>query len=511
MTTPTFLAFSTASRALSVSQTLLNITGNNIANVNTEGYTRQRVDITSVSLSTTGQKFSSPNVTNTSQGVAATGVSQIRDTFLDARYRTENADNGRYEVLGNNLSDLESIFDEIDTDGLQTQLSEFTAALETFSNSPTDEDVALTVKTAAQSMTAILNSYAQQVTEVREQSIYDLEKGEVVDFNTTLQSIADINGQIRDEEINGNTPNELYDKRNSLIDALSNMTKIKVSTTSEEVANNISVDTLSISMYDESTGTTIALVSGSQYSQISLNNDSSAVSIELTSNIEGQSSGDITDHFTSGTISAYLDTINGAGSYASSGENDYRGTLYYMESLNTFAKTLSNTFNTLNDTGGTGAYLFATADGSSAITASNITISQEWEDDSMFLDATIASDTSTGGNSNILLMIKAMDGDTSFYDSAGTLKFTGTYNEYMTATAAELASDISLNRDYQDTSDTVLSSLADSRDAMSGVSLDEEGVNLLAYQKSYNAAARFMTVLDEMMDTLINSTGVVGR
>lgn len=512
MTIPTFAAFQTANRALTASQTLLNITGNNIANVNTEGYTRQRVDLTSVSSTSLNQKFANVSTTNTSQGVSATGVSQIRDTFLDARYRTENADSSMYNAIGSGLSDLESIFDEIDTDGLHAQLADFADQLETLSQTPSDQDVALTVKTSAQSLTSILNSYAQQVTEVRDQAIYDLEAGVVADFNSIVESISNLNSEIKAEEISGSTPNELYDKRNSLIDELSSLAKIKVTTSTEEISDNISVANVTISLYDEKTGTSIALVEDGQFSTISLNTEGDTVTIELSSSIDDHET-DITEHFTSGSVKGYLDVINGEGSYAGTDGNEYKGTMYYMEALNTFASTFADTFNTLNDVNTTDTLedpLFAPSDGSTTITAFNIAISDEWLADSMAINAAGYGESS-GDNSNALLMIEALESDITFTDSATGQKFVGTFADYMTGVVAELSSDITLTEDYLDTSDNVLASLAASRDSVSGVSLDEEGINLMAYQKSYDAAARFMTVLDEIMDRLINSTGLVGR
>ena len=79
-------------------------------------------------------------------------------------------------------------------------MADFAKQLESFSETPADQDVALTVKASAQSLTAILNSYAQQVTEVRDQATYDLEKGVVSDFNTIVKGIADLNSQIKQEE-----------------------------------------------------------------------------------------------------------------------------------------------------------------------------------------------------------------------------------------------------------------------------------------------------------------------
>ena len=91
------------------------------------------------------------------------------------------------------------------------------------------------------------------------------------------------------------------------------------------------------------------------------------------------------------------------------------------------------------------------------------------------------------------------------------LAFEGTVNQYMSGIIGELSLDIELNKTFANTSNNVLSSLATSKESISGVSLDEEGINLLAYQKSYNAAARYLTVLDEAIDKVINGMGVVGR
>lgn len=512
MTIPTFAAFQTANRALTASQTLLNITGNNISNVNTAGYTRQRVDLNSISNTSLNQKLANVNKTSTSAGVQAAGVSQIRDTFLDSRYRTENADNGKYVAISSGLSDLESIFDEIDTDGLQTQLSDFVKQMQTLSKSPTDSDIALTARTSAQSLTAILNSYSQQVTEVRNQAIYDLDAGVVADFNSTVESIASLNTQIKEEEINGNTPNELYDKRNTLIDQLSSIAKIKVTTSVETIATGITASNLNIELYDNTTGTSIKLVEGGQFSTISLNTEGDTAKIELISAIDDHDT-DITDHFTSGSMKGYLDVINGEGSYAGTDGNSYRGTLYYLHSLDTFANTFASTLNNLNNNDGDPSdddTLFGFTGSGPDITALNIAVSSNWLSNPLAINSADPN-TGSGDNTNILRMIAALEGNNSFTDPDTGLKFTGTFADYMTGVVAELSSDITLNDDYQDTSDAVLASLGESRDAVSGVSLDEEGINLIAFQKSYDAAARFMTVLDEIMDKLINGTGVVGR
>jgi flagellar hook-associated protein 1 FlgK len=218
---PTFLAFQTASRAMAASQANIDVTGNNIANVNTDGYTRQRVDLTSISNSGFTQKYTLTNDTSVGLGVQVNSISQIRDPFLDARYRAQASETGLFDTLLEGLADLENVYDEAETEGLQSEILNFINQLQTLSQSPTSQDLALVARTAAQKITEMMNVYADQTTEVRNQQIYDLSKVVIgTDFNTIVKNIANLNTQIREELTHGNTPNELYDQRNVLIDKL---------------------------------------------------------------------------------------------------------------------------------------------------------------------------------------------------------------------------------------------------------------------------------------------------
>ena len=91
---PTFLGFESARRGITASQKALDITGNNLENVNTPGYTRQRVDLVSVSPSVYSTRYANSRVPLTGQGVGISGVSQTRDAFLDKRFRDEYGDVG---------------------------------------------------------------------------------------------------------------------------------------------------------------------------------------------------------------------------------------------------------------------------------------------------------------------------------------------------------------------------------------------------------------------------------
>jgi len=515
---PTFLAFQTASRALSASQALIDVTGNNIANVNTNGYTRQRVDLASISNSGYTQKYTVPGAT-VGLGVNVTGIGQIRDPFLDARYRAQASESAQYDTLLKGLSDLEGVFDEVETQGLQAEISNFINQLQTLSQTPSSKDIALVARTAAQKVTQILNVYSKQTEQVREQQIYDLSKIVVdTDFNTLVKNIAELNTQIRNELTHGNEPNELYDQRNILVDKLSGIVNIKVTTTPEKISEDLTIENLTISIYDTKGGSSIGIVSNGLYNTLDASLDSdNKMTIEINSSFGGYN-GDITTKFSGGSIKGYLDLINGEGTYAAPGENAFRGTLYYGHAIDTFAANFAKVLNDLNvdpADGTTVLPLFTDeSGGTTSITAGNIRISAAWMNESTHIVTTTVNPPAGGGD-NVLRMISALGSDMSFRrdpaDPASPVMFEGTVNEYMTGLIGELALDVELNQNFSNTASTVLNNLYASRESMSGVALDEEGINLMAYQKSYNAAARYFTVLDEAVDKIINGMGLVGR
>lgn len=510
---PTFLAFQTASRAMAAIQANIDVTGNNIANVNTKGYTRQRVDLNSISSSGYTQKYSAPG-TNVGLGVDISHITQIRDPFLDARYRSEASENGKLETVLSGLTSLESIFDEVDTEGLLNELSNFVNELQTLSETPTSSDLQLIVRTAAQKVTQIMNVYAKQIEDVREQQIYDLNNVVINnDFNMLVKNIADLNTQIRKEQTYGNVPNELLDRRNLLIDELSELANIKVTSSPEKISEDVTIERLTVSLYDSVSGTTVGIIDNGFYNTLYADSTSGEIRIHVNSSFDKQADSDITEHFSGGAIRGYLDIINGKGAYAdiTAAENGFRGAIYYRNAINTFASNFATVLNDLNTIDAADPKpLFKSADGG-AITAANIRISDEWMEDSSFITTTVYS---SDGGDNVLRMITAINSENTFYrnaeDPASEVMFKGSFNEYMSGLIGEVALDTELYQNFSDTSTSVLSNLFASRESISGVSLDEEGINLMAYQKSYNAAARYFTVLDEAIDTLLRM-GIVGR
>ena len=118
----TFSGFNTAQLAMMASQRGLDVTGQNLSNINTEGYTRQRLDLTS--LNPVGNSIGSSSYdAKVGQGVMMVGVSQIRDPFLDIQYRNELPKVGTVEAKESILESIGTIFDEADSEAIRTRLS----------------------------------------------------------------------------------------------------------------------------------------------------------------------------------------------------------------------------------------------------------------------------------------------------------------------------------------------------------------------------------------------------
>ncbi|HVI41912.1 MAG TPA: flagellar hook-associated protein FlgK [Anaerovoracaceae bacterium] len=527
---PTFLSFQTAARAMAASQANMDITGNNLANVNTDGYSRQRVDLNAIASSGYKQKYASSQ-TFVDSGVQVAGIGQFRDPFLDARYRSETSDDNKYNTILSGLSDLENSIDEATTKGLQNELSNYITQLQKLKQQSTSQDFALVARTAAQKVTEMLNVYGTQIEEVRNQQIYDLDNVVVSkDFNSITENIADLNSQIREEEIYGNTPNDLYDKRNSLLDELSGIANIKVTVSPEKISDNLTVGKLTVALYDPETSTSIGLVDGDLYNTLTVNSDKIPLTISLNSSFSLKGTpatvdtSNITNYFTGGSIKGYLDLINGNGSYAdtNAGESNFRGTLYYTSVFDSFASSFAQVFNDINDIdpadtvlNADDAPLFSSGLSGGKITAKNIQVSTEWLENPSYINTTKDPVKTPSAADNIDRMIDAMNVDQKFYktpgDTTSDVLFTGSFHQYVVGAIGELSLDVELNDNFAATSGSVMLDLYSKRESISGVNMDEEGINLMAFQKSYNAAARYFTVLDEAVDTIINSMGIVGR
>lgn len=547
-----FAGFTTAQLAMRASQKALDVTGQNIANINTKGYTRQRLDLISFSTGRGVSKYESSLNVKVGSGVLTTGLSQIRDPFLDIRYRNEVANAGTQDQKLAIMKDLETVFDEVTKNGIQNQISEISTMLQKLSAEVGNSEFDSMVKSSSDVLTKMFNQYAKQLDSIRAEHETNLDI-DIGTINDLLSNIHKLNETIKINHIHGNSALELQDQRNSLIDELSGYMKIEVKYEIEQITDQVSVEVPKISLVGE-TGK-IPLIDGNFKTEISKETAADGkTNIKMTMPdiitapvppatdpvVTPQAPQEITEDITAGTVKGILDMLNRSGEF-DAGTETVRGIGYYQKSLDLLASKFAEAFNKANrepvfnadgtpqlDGSGNPVFteknLFASSEKDALgnplpITAKNIAISEEWNNGQIGITASVKHNSPTGSNDNILNMIsmlsEKMEYKVSVTDAGGVTTekslFTGSFQEMFTNTGSMLALDVKSTTSLLDNYVTISDEVANMRDNISSVSLDEEGMNILHYQKSYNAAARLMTALDEALNTIINSMGIVGR
>lgn len=557
MVRATFSGFNTALSALQANQKRLDITGQNLSNMNTAGYTRQQLEASSLNYTNPVSHYSNGNETAVGFGVSMDRVSQIRDPYLDIQYRSQSADCSYTNRLQTALNSLSKVLDETTISGIRKAFDDVQSTLTSMQDPAkvSDPIYESELRTKMQSVCNLFNQASRQITQAEQNEFQRLtgegssEQGDVQKINDILRQIGDLNVQIKRNQVAGHPSLELQDERNLLLDELSGYIPIETRYYKDDAhsgnnaydydANGAVIgkkdwpDDLEVSMnYIDAQGKSqkLILVNGSDlgadgltknYGQLSVLkgdhqtaasvSDPADISIkfEKAPSYKGNGPAATNDvyaelkgiRFEGGSLQASLDMLQKTGTgkviNGSTAVDDVRGYQYYSEKLDQLASTFAKSMNDINNgKKHTDQNLLSnsTDDSTTGITAGNIGISKGWTSGTIHIstDGTNRTDT-------ILDMIAAMK---------DTTKLKGkTFADYMNNISTQLASDSSSNQTALKTGTTVLNSIQDSRESLSGVSLDEEATNMMAYVSAYNAASRLMTALDEVLNTLISNTG----
>lgn len=550
----TFAGFTTAQLGMAASQRALDVTGQNITNINTPGYTRQRLDIASLNTQK-GDYYNSKSNIKVGFGVEMTGISQLRDPFLDAQYRSQISKLGTSDAHAAGFELLTPIFDEATMSGVREAFISLTSALNTLSTPAgiaNDENDAM-VRSKMQILLNLFRENSVRLEDVRENVQTGFATTDVGDLNQLLDNIANLNVSIKNSQILGNPALELQDQRNSLLDELGSYLPISVKYSDQEIGPNQYVEVLDV-VFTDTDGVKHSLISDSRAASFdAIVNDKSARL--MLSDAKGGTT-EVTDILGSGTLKGTLDLINKSGDFDGT---DFRGIGYYEKALDSLVATFAEEFNKMNiptddegnpknltddngkvievkDAKGNDIWLlddngapvtnangdkiynyalFQKKDDSLPFSASNIKIADGWANGTYKITASnnyVVTDKETGStaNENILNMIKLLENKISF-EVDGKQFYSGSFHDCFANLEATLGIDYKSESTMLANQISVLNQTSNSRDGVSGVQLDEEGMNLLHYNQSYTAAARLMTTLDEALDVLINRTGVVGR
>ncbi|TFD84906.1 flagellar hook-associated protein FlgK [Cryobacterium serini] len=477
----TFGGLNTAYTGLVAARQGLNVVGQNIANANTDGYTRQRVSTSALGATASTGVFS--HGARVGEGVAMDGIERLASAQLDARVRATAATAGYTAVRANALASVEDSLNEPGENGISAKLDEFWAGWQTLANgTDTAAPAALLLGTAGELVTQISEGY-QAVSNEWSSVRTDLNHM-VSELNGAATQVAALNVQIRQSLATGGTANELLDQRTSLTTTIAALTGASVTEQADGTVNVLVGGN--------------ALVSGGIAHQVRVTGarvmqDNKSVQLEWTDNAQtpvSMASGEI-----AGALSLLGPASSGAGGALAEAAASY----------NSFASDLADKVNAIYSTGFTQAdatdqKFFAVASGAPAAQGLSIlpkasadmavrASKDSGEYDSTIADAIAQLGAGFAADGSVIVSPSTVWSD--FVTKTGVL----TQTELQSASLASSMSSGATNQQL----------------ANSSVDLDEENVNLLMFQHAYQGAARMMTAVDEMLDTLINRTGLVGR
>jgi flagellar hook-associated protein 1 FlgK len=400
------------------------------------------------------------------------------------------------------LGYIEQLFNETGDTGLSSSINNFFSSLQTLTTDPESEEYRTNVLQNANEMTDDFQHVASQLADKQADEDESVNVT-VTQINDAAKNIADLNDQIFRYELSGNKANDLRDQRNNLLDTLSGLTDISCS---EDSDGEVSVAIGGKTLVDRTT------VHALQATQTQAN------PIAGLGNLYAVTWADYTEPdgspspvtVTSGSLKAYLDMRDG-----NSGTDI--GIPYLMNGLNMLAAGITSAVNAVNSQGwtlpddsngnvsATGVNFFTETTGV-PVTASNFSVDAAIKS-SVYNIATAGSQVTSsdlrGDNTNAL-QLAGLQNKTD-------IPVIGSIEGYEKGYVAGIGEETAHTNRMRDNEQTLVDSLENQRQSISGVSVDEEMTNLVKYQHAYAASARVITAIDEYLDTLINKMGMVGR
>jgi flagellar hook-associated protein 1 FlgK len=460
-----FNAIEIGKRALATNQLWLNTIGHNIANVNTPGYTRQRVTIT------TTQPFDHP-VGPVGTGVKATDIRQIRDLFLTQQFRQENKALGKWTSMDKTLSQIEALFNEPNSDSLGDLMDKFWASWSDLANNPESVAARSALVEQGNILATGFNRIYRQLLDI-EASVDEDVNLTVLEVNNLAEELASLNMQIARSELGGENANDLRDKRDYLIDQLSELVDINVAEQDNGTA------TVYIGA--------LAIVEGTSAFRIGTYKSGAGATAVSQVVWEGTTKS-IKVH--DGRLRGLLDTRDDV-------------IPEYMQALNDLTETLITNVNALHQTGfgldgSTGWNFFSTID----MSAAGIRVAGEIQNDVNRIAASQSGEV--GDNRNALAIADLRNAGLMSRGSATMGEY---YRGLIGRVGVETDKATSLKENYE----LLVTQLENARQSVQGVSLDEEMTQMIKFQSAYDAAARVITTMDEALETVVNKMGIVGR
>ena len=530
-------ALNMTANTLSVNEKAISVVSHNVANMNTDGYHKQRANLVTRNIAgAIGNNVN--NQVRANGGVKIANILRYNDDYLNNYYRTQLSEQAKLNAQLDGLGDLANILNDINDDGIDSQLSKFYEALNNLNKYPASSTARTNFIETAKTMTSVLNSKYEQLQQNTSQALGDGESEESLKnskiyvqysaFNSKLEELAAVNKALISTQTGTLEANNLLDKRDLILNDLAQFTDITV----EEKHNgavNVYIGGNSVVECAKVTGKleieTAKSYCDKQNPQIKLqdwwkNGGENAIISIVNPETNQVISANANAEITSGTLGGLLHFATDTGN----GENGINaGTV--MNGLNQLAQAIAKTFNDLNtrnkayciDPDETGSLkptdadnlIFVGSDGTANnITAGNIQINSAlladngcWKLSCAYFDDPNNFDPKAVGNAqNVEDMLGTRTEKNNLLNNMSV-------EDFYTSLVGKVASAGSNIQSLADTQDQVVQSIESKIKDSTGVDLNEELVDLVKYQTAYQAAAQVFNTCNDCLSVLMSLGG----
>jgi len=466
-----FSILNTAQRGLTAQQKALETTGHNVANANTPGFSRQRTVLETTPALPVPSMNRPGGAGQVGTGVEVAEIVRVRDSFLDAQIQREAGALGEWQEQQKLLERIEVIFMEPSESGLNNLLTQFWNGWQELSKNAESSPVRTALKETAESLAEAFRHSAQQLDQLEDDLNSSL-KGLVDEVNSLAEQISDLNNQIKVITLNGDNPNDLLDRRDLLLDELAKLTDFSA----------------------EKTDGTVDLKIGDQY----LVDDALPGGYQTWS--ADSSTGEI--KWSDGSpVNVESGTIKGIDEAQGIAQD-------YHQQIDILARSLINRINEQHQNGydlngNPGLEFFSgteAADFALAVT-----------DVSTIAAASFGGGAGDGSNALAIAQLKNQRwdlNDDETEDETELVESTGpgevSFDDFYKNLIARLGVQGHEAGRMVENQSVLLNQLENRRTSVSGVSIDEEMTQMLQFQRAYQASAKMITAVDELLDTLIN-------
>lgn len=555
-----FATLNTSKGGMFAQQQYINVTSHNISNANTPGFSRQHIV-----LQTARPQTIAGGVGQIGTGVTVSSIERTRNQFLDFQIRKESSLLGNYGVRQDYLSEIEGIFNEPSDTGISELMSEFFDAWQTLSKNPEKSDARTVVAQKAKALADELNHTYKKLNDTKDNAAKEIQTN-LFEVNTILDQLNSINKEIITVTIAGNNPNDLLDSRDLLLDELS--TKFGIDTRNQIlngitckpedndsmnlIRNKDSQDINKLGFVNKLTKNADGTYDIEYYKNGDMTSDKNKVTLTGVTlsdeQYENLNNGRVLVTDEDGNVNLTGGALNNDQIFnPSSGrlgglQSIHEDAESYIEQANTLAKTLAFAVNAIHTEGiPVGEqYAFFVNSGNDpldydGITAGNITMNSDILNNVMLIQAgaskgsgstdgdralALASLRDFGLNIDSIQSGKKKDGSVYDYKAFveehlgitaegdvpqfntidGGVKVEGFFKNTINklGVQSEEATRIVKNQN------TLLKGLVERRLSTSGVSLDEEAINLVQFQHAFQANAKVISTVDQLLDVVVN-------